>query len=136
MRDKEKFQKYVKQWQRDNPDKMREYHQRYYNKHQGTAQEHMREYRRGVRLEVLTHYSKGEPQCVCCGEKILEFLCIDHINGGGSRQSKKTGVNIYAWLRKNEFPLGFRVLCHNCNSALGFYGYCPHSEVKSEIIVD
>ncbi|KKL79192.1 hypothetical protein LCGC14_2017220, partial [marine sediment metagenome] len=110
--------------------------QRYYNKHQGTAQGHMREYRRGVRLEVLTHYSKGEPQCVCCGEKILEFLCMDHINGGGSRQSKKTGVNIYAWLRKNEFPLGFRVLCHNCNSALGFYGYCPHSEVKSEIIVD
>jgi hypothetical protein len=20
----------------------------------------------------------------------------------------------------------YRVLCHNCNTALGFYGYCPH----------
>lgn len=136
MRDKEKFQKYVKQWQQSNPDKMRESHRRYYASHQDKAKEHMREYRKRVRLEVLSHYSGGIPRCACCGETTIEFLCIDHINGGGSRQSKKTGVNIYAWLRKEGFPLGFRVLCHNCNSALGFYGYCPHSEVKSELIVD
>jgi hypothetical protein len=30
------------------------------------------------------------------------------------------------WLRKNGFPKGFRVLCHNCNFAHGHYGYCPH----------
>lgn len=134
MRDKEKFQKYVKQWQQSNPSKMREYHQRYYKGHQDRAREHMREYRKVVRLEVLSHYSRGIPKCACCGEEILEFLCIDHINGGGDRQRKKTGVNIYAWLRKSGFPPGYRVLCHNCNSALGFYGYCPHSEVKSEFV--
>ncbi len=21
---------------------------------------------------------------------------------------------------------GYRLLCHNCNSALAYYGYCPH----------
>jgi hypothetical protein len=23
---------------------------------------------------------------------------------------------------------GYRVLCHNCNLARGFYGYCPHEK--------
>ena len=128
--------KYREQWQRDNPDKMKEYRQRYYTKNREGASKHMREYRRAVRLEVLSHYSVGVPRCACCGEEMLEFLCIDHINGGGDRQRKKTGVNIYAWLRRSSFPLGYRVLCHNCNSALGFYGYCPHSEVRSELVVD
>jgi hypothetical protein len=26
----------------------------------------------------------------------------------------------------------YRVLCHNCNMALGFYGYCPHHPERSE----
>ena len=29
-------------------------------------------------------------------------------------------------INSNSFPPGFRVLCHNCNQALGAYGYCPH----------
>ena len=91
-----------------------------------------------LKTRVLSHYSnpRGIPICNNCGEQDIDILCIDHINGGGSRVHKKTGVNIYAWLRKNSFPLGFRVLCHNCNSALGFYGYCPHSEVRSELVVN
>ena len=34
---------------------------------------------------------------------------------------------LYKILRARGFPLGYRVLCHNCNLARGFYGYCPHS---------
>jgi hypothetical protein len=43
--------------------------------------------RRDIKLKylVLSFYSKGEPYCICCGEKTLEFLSIDHINGGGRR---------------------------------------------------
>jgi hypothetical protein len=33
---------------------------------------------------------------------------------------------LYLWLKRNNYPTGFRVLCHNCNLAIGFYGYCPH----------
>lgn len=65
-------------------------------------------------------------KCECCGETKKEFLCIDHKNGGGSkwrRQSKKT---VYLWAYQNNYPKELRILCHNCNSALGFYGYCPH----------
>lgn len=33
---------------------------------------------------------------------------------------------MFQWLSKHGLPTGFRVLCHNCNSAHGYYGYCPH----------
>lgn len=89
-----------------------------------------KQYNRNVRLEVLKHYSNGIPKCSCCGESIVEFLGIDHINGGGGKHRKqliKDGLTIYLWLRKNDYPEGFRVLCHNCNLAIGFYGKCPHT---------
>jgi hypothetical protein len=34
-------------------------------------------------------------------------------------------------LRQNSYPTGYRVLCHNCNFALGHYGYCPHKHPSS-----
>lgn len=83
------------------------------------------EYRR-LRLEVLTHYSSGEPQCECCGEKKIEFLAIDHINGGGRKHRASLKTSIYRYLRKHGYPSGYRVMCHNCNQSLGQYGYCPH----------
>ena len=136
MRYKEKTNaEYHVEWRLKNPTKTSEYHANYENKNPGINNEQQKKHKKKVRFEVLSHYSNGVPTCACCGEMVLEFLCIDHINGGGSRDRKKTSSNIYAWLRKNAYPLGFRVLCHNCNSALGFYGYCPHSEVKCESII-
>lgn len=65
--------------------------------------------------------------CACCMESHIEFLGIDHTNGGGTKHRKAIkGAPIYRWLRQNKYPKGFRVLCHNCNMSLGFYGYCPH----------
>lgn len=79
---------------------------------------------------MLVHYSNGVPPlCECCGEDAVEFLSIDHIDGGGSKhraQIKGSYSSIYLWLKKKGFPEGYRVLCMNCNTALGFYGYCPH----------
>lgn len=37
--------------------------------------------------------------------------------------------NIPWWLRRNNYPNGFQVLCHNCNMAKGFYGKCPHQSI-------
>jgi len=80
-----------------------------------------------IKFEVLNHYSNGTMQCACCGEKYIEFLSIDHVAGGGSKHRKKIKVgDFYFWLIKNNFPTGYRVLCMNCNSSIGFHGYCPH----------
>ena len=88
-------------------------------------------YRLRLRFEVLEHYSKGSPKCACpgCSENHIEFLSLDHIAGGGAKERKQTGrvgASHYRWLKLNGYPIGYRVLCHNCNQALGLYGYCPH----------
>lgn len=87
--------------------------------------------RRKLRAMVITHYGG---MCECCGEQRHEFLAIDHISGGGNQHRKeignKGGHSFYRHLKKNNFPEGYRVLCHNCNHSLGSYGYCPH---KTEV---
>lgn len=86
-----------------------------------------RRYQQKIRKEVLNHYGHA---CACCGESRYEFLAIDHINGGGVRHKKEVlgavHKSLAIWLRANNYPPGFRLLCHNCNSSLGWYGYCPH----------
>lgn len=89
------------------------------------------------RLMILTHYGGDPPKCVCCGETRHQFLALDHIDGGGIKHRKSIGVKggtaFYAWIKKNNFPEGFRVLCHNCNTARGCYGVCPHEEERNAV---
>jgi hypothetical protein len=40
------------------------------------------------------------------------------------------GVRFYSWLRRNNYPEGYQVLCFNCNIAKGLYGVCPHQAAK------
>jgi len=66
-------------------------------------------------------------KCDCCGEKQIEFLAIDHVNGGGQKERKTKSIGqIMKKIIREDFPEEYRVLCHNCNSSIGFYGYCPH----------
>ena len=69
-----------------------------------------------LKKEVLSHYSKNI-SCVNCNESELEFLAIDHIASrksvGHSRSFGSTAI--YRWLKKQGFPSGYQVLCHNCN---------------------
>lgn len=82
------------------------------------------------RDEALRAYSVGEPKCACCGETTYQFLSIDHIEGGGNEHRRAVG-KLYLWLRRNNFPEGFQVLCYNCNFAKGHYGSCPHEESRN-----
>lgn len=84
-----------------------------------------------IRWEVLCHYSNGSPECACCGETQPEFLSIDHVNGGGNQHRKSFNLPIYKLLKKEGLPEGYRVLCHNCNQAIGYHGYCPHERARA-----
>ena len=92
-----------------------------------------REYMRRRRASVLELYGG---RCECCGETRYEFLAIDHTNGGGTRERGSHGTSGChevigkLWRAKERLP-GYRVLCHNCNMAMGFYGNCPHSTERS-----
>jgi len=93
----------------------------------------MKAYRQRIRLEVIAAYG-GE--CKCCSEQRFEFLALDHINGTTLAQraaERKSGISWYLGLRREGYPARIRVLCHNCNMALGFYGYCPHQKPNSGI---
>lgn len=89
----------------------------------------MREYHHRVKIEVLSVYSGGDPKCSCCGEANLPFLGIDHIvpyskSPGAVKGERRRGTN-YHNLKKEKYPPGYQVLCHNCNQAKRTYDVCP-----------
>lgn len=81
-----------------------------------------------LRKQLLEHYGGNPPKCSCCGEITNVFLCIDHIDGGGNEHRRVAGGTDGFWrkLRKEGFPPGYQVLCHNCNFAKHTLGECPH----------
>ena len=112
-KNKEKLVVLTAKWRSKNRDKYRNTNRKHYQK---------------LRRIVLEHYGN---QCQCCGEMRMEFLAIDHINGGGSKERKKRDARTnYRYLIANNFPKDFQILCHNCNAAKGFYGQCPHERLK------
>ena len=106
----------------------------YKRKRPRTRSENMRrrEYNKIRRLKLIELYGG---KCVCCGETHPEFLTLDHIQGNGATERKRLGTSdsIYKkaikMLNENEEEArkNYRLLCWNCNCALGHYGYCPHN---------
>lgn len=120
------------------PDNSPEYHRRWRAANLERSREIQKTHRDGLRWEALTTYSSNPPCCACCGEEHLEFLTLDHTEGGGNEERRagghRGGTAQYRWLRKHGWPEGYRVLCWNCNAALGAYGRCPHGTVRETII--
>ena len=136
-RNPEKVREGKRRWEKENRDKVRLYNLRYKKKKNPNYGLGRIKVKRFVspRMEVLMHYSNGEIRCACCGESELKFLAIDHVVKIGKKERVKqksfSGSSMYYWLINNKFPVGYQVLCHNCNCAKGFYGECPHlSNIK------
>lgn len=83
------------------------------------------------KLKVAAYAAYGGFICACCGETHELFLSLDHVNNDGAqaRQSLHpiSGGALYAWLKHNNYPEGFQVLCMNCNCGKARNGgVCPH----------
>lgn len=98
---------------------------RHRTKHAPKAVIMMRRYQAEARKQALEHYGN---KCACCEEATYEFLTIDHINNDGAqhRRTDKGAKQIYLWLRKNNYPDTFQILCYNCNCVKTNYKGCPH----------
>lgn len=112
---------YNAEWREKNPGKYTEYNKKSNLK---------------LKRQVMDAYGS---KCACCGETELTFLTIDHINNDGNEHRREmaaesgnysqAGARTYRWLRDNNFPEGFQVLCANCNYGRQWNGgICPHQE--------
>jgi|SRR5579872_522407 len=83
--------------------------------------EHRRLYenawRKNAKEEIIRHYSAGTLACKHCGFTDSRALSVDHINGNGTKHRKEIGnaAKFYRWLKVNDYPEGFQILCMNCN---------------------
>ena len=85
-------------------------------------------YARKLKQDVITVYGTI---CACCNETGIEFLMVHHTRNNGAEERRhlgKSGSAFYTWLKKNNYPKGYEVLCANCNLAIQFYGSCPHHQ--------
>lgn len=106
---REKIAQRNKEWRKNNLEESKRRH---------------REWNWNSKIKALNAYGGI---CACCGEKEPKFLAIDHINNDGNKHRREVkNKTIYVWLRDNNYPKGFQVLCHNCNMAKAFWKICPH----------
>lgn len=73
-----------------------------------------------LKLEVFSVYSCGDFKCKHCDETETGVLTVDHVNGDGAEHRREIGLtascgsNFYRWLKRNNYPEGFQILCYNC----------------------
>lgn len=97
--------------------------------HGENYKERRNENHRLLKEEVFSKYGSV---CNCCREYRIAFLSIDHVDGGGNIHRKQVKSNIYRWLKRNNYPEGFQLLCHNCNHGKHINGgICPHQQEKN-----
>lgn len=95
-----------------------------------------RRYYDKIRKMVLQHYG-GKCACPPCKETNSNFFTMDHVNNDGAAHRKSKSDNptrIYAYLKRNNYPGGFQILCYNCNLGRAQNGgICPHVSSKSPV---
>jgi hypothetical protein len=144
-RNRERFNQRMRDWREANREKDREHKREHRNRKiaNGTLEEvaalraaesaKTKRNQDRCRSEVFAAY--GGYKCNCCGECEPMFLSIDHIDNNGAEERKSglysgSGIGFYQWLRKSGFPLGYQVLCMNCNTGKHKNGgVCPHQTV-------
>lgn len=119
-------------YQRENRGKANERSRRFRQRNPEAGARYLRE----AREQAISHYSMTQPpSCACCGEAEPVFLVLDHINGGGNEERRQVGRGLHIRLRALGWPVGYQVLCWNCNAAKAYHGVCPHEQTRLEAVV-
>jgi hypothetical protein len=123
---------YARKYYLKHKDRIDAYSKRRYEQNRAACIEQNKNRRARIKREVFEHY--GGIVCACCGETNIKFLTLDHKNNDGNRFRKAQpreamGWNLYYWIRRNNYPPIFQVLCYNCNCGRAKNGgVCPHKE--------
>jgi hypothetical protein len=100
----------------------------YYDKNREYVKAREKRYKDKLRQDVLNLYGN---KCACCGETVVFFLQLDHVNNnGGSHRRDKKGKrrdNRIAYIDAIKNPHLYQLLCANCNYGKQLNGgNCPH----------
>jgi hypothetical protein len=114
----------AKKWRKEHPEEVKAHYRKYYRKHAKARKKAVHEYHKKnveqsrrwgrehgarEREKILSLYGK---KCNTCGySKDVRALQLDHINGNGKIDRKKTRVFKYVLENKKKF----QILCANCN---------------------
>ena len=114
-----KIKETKKHWKQQHHQECIEYYHKYYREHHEERLTLQKKIRWRNKVETLKHYSGGEPYCVCCGEKELKFLTLDHINNDGHKLGRQSDsliipigvlISLYGWFKGNvESYLGGKI---------------------------
>lgn len=137
---RECYNTYQREYRKENRDKLIQKERKRYARRRKDKQwveserERGKQYWQKLRLEVMEAY--GGAVCACCGETEPKFLTIDHVNNDGAEHRRSFGyeengkgasTRTLSWLKSNNYPEGFQVLCMNCNMGKARNGgICPH----------
>lgn len=123
---------YQHKWQNDNRAYVQERARAHYAANAEKIKHQKSTNARHLRMEVILAYG-GE--CTCCKENRYEFLAIDHRNNDGANHRKTVSApSLPRWLKNSGYPQDFQILCHNCNSAKGWHGECPHEAERRDLL--
>jgi hypothetical protein len=116
-----------------------EYFRGHYQENKERYRVTRRQYRRGLRQEMIAAYGGV---CSCCGEAEFGFLSLEHLNGDGKAHRMQFGERgnsdgIVRDLKRRGWPQdGYTVLCFNCNMGKAINGgTCPHEQHRAQLTV-
>ena len=89
-----------------------------------------------LKFGTFSHYSKklsnaDFPVCACCLYDDIRALNIDHIIprsklSASEKLIPRAGQQLWNYLKLNNYPKGYQILCYNCNLMKKANVDCPH----------
>jgi len=106
---------YYREWYNNNKNKVKEYDKRIYNKKYEYLTINNAKRRQTIKIKAMELL--GGLFCKKCGYTDIRALQIDHVKGGGSKETKKIQtMGVYKKIINDpSCRADYQVLCANCN---------------------
>ena len=119
LKDIARKENYKARWNRNHPEKLKEYSHIYYLRNKPKILLNLKESKRRKRKEIRTKILQllGN-KCKRCGEEDWRCLQIDHVNGKGWQERKHLNHFYYEKRVLQKIKSGskeYQLLCANCN---------------------
>lgn len=119
---KEFAKEYSKKYREKHKEKLSAQSKKWRNNNPARVNKNKRKERENLKMEVLGRYSGNKICCAICGFDDTRALQIDHIDNNGAEERREVlgnrlcaGTTFYRWVRRQNYPEGYQVLCANCN---------------------